>query len=215
MTQAIISSFPASFTLIFVRMPSRPLLQTVVNEKPLLPDAEIRNNIVLPAHESIAWLSPRAEDGYAEYRDQTSFRVWHVINWASLGNIWIDGVVPLTMKRVFHQINCLKFLICYFDPSGVAVWVDPAFNLKSSFGCCCRDQIDNFFMANEWLPPPILTNKRKQAMLDFVTFTGPGWKMANRNRQSRFVTEFLHFYFPQPYSGRGNWRGSNGNRPVR
>ena len=52
---------------------SQKWVQKVVNETSLLPDAEIRNHIVLPAHESISWLSPRAEDGYAEYRDQASF----------------------------------------------------------------------------------------------------------------------------------------------
>ena len=65
------------------------------------------------------------------------------------------------MKRIFYEINGFKLFIGYFDPFGVAIGVDFAFNLKSCLGCCRGDQIDNYFMANEWLTSPILTYKRK------------------------------------------------------
>ena len=53
---------------------SRKWIQKLVNGNPELLNAEITKQLTLCAHESIAWLSPRAEDGYAEYRDQASFR---------------------------------------------------------------------------------------------------------------------------------------------
>lgn len=94
-----------------------------------------------------------------------------------------------------------EFLICYLDPFGVAVEIHPACNLKFGFTCCRRDQVDNYFIANDSLTAPVLTDERKQALLDFIPFTGPGQEMTNRNRQASFVTEILQFYFSQPYPG--------------
>lgn len=49
---------------------SQKWIQRVVNQKPALLNTEIRNQLALSDGEPITWLSPRAEDAYAEYRDE-------------------------------------------------------------------------------------------------------------------------------------------------
>ena len=50
---------------------SQKWIQKLVNETPQPLNAEIRKQLTLSTDESISWLSPRAEDDFAEYRDQT------------------------------------------------------------------------------------------------------------------------------------------------
>ena len=49
---------------------SQKWIQKLVNETPELLNSEIKNQLALPVGESITWLSPKAEVGYAEYRDK-------------------------------------------------------------------------------------------------------------------------------------------------
>lgn len=50
---------------------SQKWIQKLVNGEPELLNAEIIRHLALSDEESITWLSPRAEDDFAEYRDQT------------------------------------------------------------------------------------------------------------------------------------------------
>lgn len=45
-------------------------IQTLINHQPEPLNMSIRNNLGFPESEKIRWLSPLAEDDYAEYRDQ-------------------------------------------------------------------------------------------------------------------------------------------------
>jgi len=49
---------------------SQKWLQIVINDKPDILNASIRANLALPTSEQIYWLSPLADDTYAEYSDQ-------------------------------------------------------------------------------------------------------------------------------------------------
>jgi len=49
---------------------SQMWIQKLVNEKPDLLNSLIRTQLNLPNTDTIAWLSPLAEDEYAEYQDQ-------------------------------------------------------------------------------------------------------------------------------------------------
>jgi hypothetical protein len=51
---------------------SQKWIQKLVNEKPDLLNSLIRTRLNLPDTDTITWLSPLAEDGYAEYQDQAS-----------------------------------------------------------------------------------------------------------------------------------------------
>ena len=52
---------------------SQKWIQKLVNGNPKLLNTEIRKQLTHSTDGSIVWLSPRAKDGYAEYRDQASF----------------------------------------------------------------------------------------------------------------------------------------------
>jgi hypothetical protein len=49
---------------------SQKWIQKLVNEKPDLLNSPIRTQLDLPGTEEITWLSPLADDEYAEYQDQ-------------------------------------------------------------------------------------------------------------------------------------------------
>jgi len=49
---------------------SQKWIQKLVNEKPDLLNSHIRTQLNLPDTDTITWLSPLAEDEYAENRDQ-------------------------------------------------------------------------------------------------------------------------------------------------
>jgi hypothetical protein len=50
---------------------SQKWIQKLIKEKPDLLNSLIRTQIDFPETDTITWLSPLAEDGYAEYQDQT------------------------------------------------------------------------------------------------------------------------------------------------
>ena len=50
---------------------SQKWIQEVVNNNPDILDAKIKKQLGMPEPEIIAWLSPLASDGYAEYQDQS------------------------------------------------------------------------------------------------------------------------------------------------
>ena len=54
-------------------------------------------------------------------------------------------------------------------------------------------------MREQGLPPPILADERKEPMLNFVPFTGPGWEMADRDGESALRRKALQFPLPQPH----------------
>jgi hypothetical protein len=73
---------------------------------------------------------------------------------------------------------------------------------QSSACASPRNQVDYDRKACQWLTPPILADKGKQTVLDFVPLAGPGRKMTYGNRQTDFIGQFLQLPFPQtsPYA---------------
>ena len=49
---------------------SQKWIQTLINEKAEILNQQLRIKLVMPKAEKIEWLSPIAEDEYAEYRDE-------------------------------------------------------------------------------------------------------------------------------------------------
>ena len=92
---------------------SQKWIQKIVNEKLELFDPEIKKQLALSDGESISWLSPRAEDNYAEYRDQAFLDLLGITLpkislsdfWPSRGPVW-DGVQrPKTGKVFFTDFS--------------------------------------------------------------------------------------------------------------
>ncbi len=87
---------------------SQKWIQKLVNEKPDLLNSLIRTQLDLPETDTITWVSPIAEDGYAEYQDQAFFDLLDIklskISlsdfWPSRGPVW-DGLGKSETGKVF------------------------------------------------------------------------------------------------------------------
>ena len=87
---------------------SQKWIQKLVNEKPNLVNSLIRTQINLPDTDKITWLSPLAEDGYAEYQDQAFLdflgnklpKVSLSDFWPSRGPVW-DGLGKSKTGKLF------------------------------------------------------------------------------------------------------------------
>ena len=87
---------------------SQKWIQKLVNEKPDLLNTPIRTQLDLPDIEKITWLSPIADDEYAEYRDQAFIDLLDIKLakvslsdfWPSRGPVW-DGLGKSDRGNVF------------------------------------------------------------------------------------------------------------------
>ena len=71
---------------------SKKWIQKLVNEKPDLLNSLIRTKLDLSDTDSITWLSPLAEDGYSEYRDQAFLDLLDIkLTKISLSDFWPSG----------------------------------------------------------------------------------------------------------------------------
>ena len=87
---------------------SQKWIQKLVSEKPDLLNSLIRAQLNLPDTDKITWLSPLAEDGYAEYQDQAFLDLLGIKLpkvslsdfWPSRGPVW-DGLGKSKTGKVF------------------------------------------------------------------------------------------------------------------
>jgi len=87
---------------------SQKWIQNLVNERPDLLNSLIRTQFNLPDTDTITWLSPVAEDGYAEYHDQAfldllGIKLSKVLLsdfWPLKGPVW-DGLGKSDSGNVF------------------------------------------------------------------------------------------------------------------
>lgn len=87
---------------------SQKWIQKLVNEKPDLLNSPIRTQLDLPDTEKITWLSPIADDDYAEYQDEAFLdllgiklpKVCLSDFWPSRGPVW-DGLGKSETEKVF------------------------------------------------------------------------------------------------------------------
>jgi len=87
---------------------SQKWIQKLVNEKPDLLNSPIRTQLDLPDTEKIPWLSPIADDDYAEYQDEAFLDLLGIKLpkvslsdfWPSRGPVW-DGLGKSETEKVF------------------------------------------------------------------------------------------------------------------
>jgi hypothetical protein len=87
---------------------SQKWIQKLVNEKPDLLNSPIRTQLGLQANEQITWLSPIADDEYAEYQNQAFLDLLGIKVpkvslsdfWPSRGPVW-DGLGKSDSGKVF------------------------------------------------------------------------------------------------------------------
>jgi hypothetical protein len=87
---------------------SQKWIQKLVNEKPKMLNSLVKEQLNLTDTDSITWLSPLAEDGYAEYRDQAFLDLLNIKLpnvslsdfWPARGPVW-DGLGKSDGGNVF------------------------------------------------------------------------------------------------------------------
>jgi len=87
---------------------SQKWIQKLVNEKPDLLNSLIKTQLNLPDTDNITWLSPIAEDEYAEYQDQALLDLLGIKLpkvslspfWPSRGPVW-DGLDKFKTGEIF------------------------------------------------------------------------------------------------------------------
>ena len=100
------------------------------------------------------------------------------------------------MERVAGDVDCGEFGIGDFNAPGIFTFVQLGAHSESGCGCRCRDQLNNGFEASQGLSAPIERDERKEAVFDFVPFTGAWRQMADGDGNSQRVGQGLQFYFP-------------------
>ena len=95
------------------------------------------------------------------------------------------------------KINLSHFLVRHLNFGWVFSFVEFGLHPKTLLGRCVANQLNNYFIADQWSSSPIHTDMRKKSMLNLIPFARPRRKMARRNSETSFRCERLQFYFPQ------------------
>ena len=95
----------------------------------------------------------------------------------------MDDGVPLPVESLRNQIDSGHLLIRDPLTFRIGFLIEAALHRQSRLGRGGRNQLDNDLMGHQRLPAPVLSDERKQAMLDFVPFTRPRWQMTDLDRQ--------------------------------
>lgn len=108
-----------------------------------------------------------------------------------------NGVIPLAIPNIRFKLDVGKLLFRNAPTGGIEPFIQAAINLESSAGGGSGNEFNNDLMGDKWLAPPILGDKRKEAMLNLVPLASAWGEMANGNRELKFIGEFLQFDFPE------------------
>lgn len=109
----------------------------------------------------------------------------------------MDGVVPLAVECVSHQIDGGELLIGDFDPGGIRVGVEFGRDGESTLGSGVGDQVEHHFVTDEGLTLPIHADKREEPVFDLVPLGGPRGKVTDCDRNLDLVSEFLDLKFEE------------------
>ena len=100
------------------------------------------------------------------------------------------------MKLVALDVQFIHLCVCYFDACLIVGVVERRLNIQAGCRGRSRDEIDNRRQTIERTAAPVLTNERKEPMLDFVPLTRPRWEMTDRNLQPQAIRQLLKLDFP-------------------
>ncbi len=111
-------------------------------------------------------------------------------------NLWLDSVIPLTMKIVSDDVKCLEFLIAHLDASRIGVGVldggdDPSF-LRGGM----RDELNHHLKRDQGLGAPVDGDGGKESVFDLVSLARTWGKMADGEAEPGLVGQTLHLALP-------------------
>src|SRR5271157_3255208 len=113
--------------------------------------------------------------------------------------LWVNRVVPVAMKLIAAQIDFCYLLVGHLDTGRVDAGVQLRMDFQPGFGGGAGDEVHDHLVTDQRFAAPVLTDKGKQSVLDFIPFAGPRRKVTDGNAQSGFVRQFLQLQFPQPH----------------
>src|SRR5208283_3218298 len=94
-----------------------------------------------------------------------------------------DCVIPITMETFRPNLNLCKIFIRDFSPGFIFFRAQSCLDTQAVSGFRAADEIDNDLMADKRPPAPILSDERKQTMLNLIPFACSRWKMTNGHIQ--------------------------------
>ena len=101
------------------------------------------------------------------------------------------------MKFMWLYLYHFHFLVCDSNLDGVSSFIELCFDLKSSARGRFSYQLHNYLMTDQRPAPPVHTDMRKEAMLDFVPFARSRREVTGSDGQIRLRSQCLQFHFPQ------------------
>src|SRR5262249_56592235 len=93
--------------------------------------------------------------------------------------------------------QCVHGLPAYFDPGWVRLGVQARTHAETGRRGRGGNELDDDLVGDQRLPPPVLTDERKQAVFDLVPLARAGGKVTHRDRQSPFGGQLLQLHLPQ------------------
>ena len=85
------------------------------------------------------------------------------------------------MECCLGQVDHFQFIIADTNPFGVDINVQFGADGQATFGGGAADEIDDDFMADQWLPPPVHADVAEHAVFDLVPFAGAWGEVADGN----------------------------------
>jgi hypothetical protein len=88
--------------------------------------------------------------------------------------VWGDGVIPLPMEIMSHDINFRDLFVGDFDSRGVLLLVQLRLDIEALPGGGAADEIEDGLVADERTASPVLGNEGEHAVFDPVPLGGAG-----------------------------------------
>src|SRR6266446_6659485 len=110
----------------------------------------------------------------------------------------MDGIVPLAVKSCRDDLDARKLFVAHHDSGFVVAGVQGRLHHQPCFRGRMGDEIDDYLVTGQWSATPVLGNKAKEAVFDFVPFAGARWEVANLQPQAQIVSQPLQGNLPQP-----------------
>src|ERR1700733_5261670 len=104
------------------------------------------------------------------------------------------------MKTSGYQIDTGHLFGRDLSTRPVLAAVQPARHLEPLGRGGASDQTDDRFVIPQGLSAPVGGDEGEESVFDLVPLAGPGWKVADRNLQSRLVGQLLQLPLPKTHT---------------
>src|SRR4249920_1574120 len=84
--------------------------------------------------------------------------------------LWADGIVPLAVKGCGFQAELSHFFFRDFGAWRISPGIDFRMDSQTLAVGRCSNELDDHFMAGQWLSTPVLADEGKEAVFDLVPF---------------------------------------------